>query len=256
MTYQNMPTLHQNFMQHLRDPQFVEHLFYHLSDTILVLKNLNSQFILGTEKWLEMVGASDNREIVGKTDQDFFPKHLADLYIEEDHTVFKGHNYRNRDWLVPQKPGLISSCKVSKFVVYNRDDQICGLICQLDHWKQTLGDLQTYSDMGKVADYIQNHYREDINIEKLATLAHLSESQFHRNFKKIFKTSPLNYITKVRLNSACYDLRSTRKSVFNIAIEHGFYDNSHFAKVFKHYIGQSPGSYRKNAYHEEEKAVG
>lgn len=255
MNLQKNPDLHRDFMEQLKDPQFVEHLFYHLSDTILVLKNLKSQFILGTEKWIEMVGVSDNSDIVGKTDHDFFPKHLADLYVEEDQSVFKGNNYRNRDWLVPQKPGLISSCKVSKFVVYNSQNQICGLICQLDHWKQSLGDLQSYSDMGKVADYIQNHYREDIAIEKLASLAHLSESQFHRNFKKIFKTSPLNYITKVRLNSACYELRSSQKSVFNIAIEHGFYDNSHFAKVFKHYIGQSPGQYRKKSLQLNEKVA-
>lgn len=240
------PELLEHFLNTLRDPDFIKDLFYHSPDINMVLKDRQSRFMLCTDSWLEMVDLKSHQDMIGMTDFDFFPKNLAELYVEEDQLVFKGGNYRNRDWLVPQSPGLIASCKASKFAVYDKQNQVCGLVCQLDHWRQTLGDLQTYSDMGKVADYIQNHFREDINVENLAKIAHLSESQFHRNFKKIFKTSPLNYITKVRLNSACYELRTTDKSIFNIAIDHGYYDNSHFAKVFKHYVGQSPGLYRKS----------
>lgn len=253
MLTSSISSLKNNFMEQLRDPKMIQDLFYHFPDINIVIKNLKSQFILGTNAWLDMVDVKHNDEIVGKTDLDFFPEQLAQLYIEEDQAVFRGENYRNRDWLVPQSPGFIASCKVSKFAIYDKNDRVCGLICQLDHWRQTLGESQTFTEMGKVADHIEKNYKKDIAIEDLAKLAHLSESQFHRNFKKIYKTSPLNYITKIRLNSACYELRTSKNSVFNIAIEHGYYDSSHFSKVFKQYLGQSPAMYRKTTKNMTEK---
>ena len=59
-------------MDQLRDPKMIEDLFYHFPDINIVIKSLKSQFILGTDAWLDMVDVKHNDDIVGKTDLDFF----------------------------------------------------------------------------------------------------------------------------------------------------------------------------------------
>ena len=58
--------------------------------------------------------------------------------------------------------------------------------------------------------------------------------------------TPLEYITKKRIEVAEAMLKNTSFSVLDIAFKTGFYDASHFSKVFTAKNGVSPTVYRKN----------
>jgi AraC-like DNA-binding protein len=93
-------------------------------------------------------------------------------------------------------------------------------------------------------DYIRNHYHEPLERETLARKASLSTSYFSVLFKKHTGYSPVQYITKIRLDRAKQLLRQKHLTVSDVAREVGFQDPLYFAKVFSHEIGVPPREYR------------
>ena len=94
--------------------------------------------------------------------------------------------------------------------------------------------------------YIHENYHKKITIDELAKISHLSRSSFVHKFKEICKMTPLEYITKRRIESAEYMLLNTKFSLLDIAFKCGFYDAAHFFRTFSAYKGISPSAYRKN----------
>ena len=61
----------------------------------------------------------------------------------------------------------------------------------------------------RVLDFVSYHYMEDIRIEDLAKICHISETHFRRVFTSHMKVSPLEYINSVRIHTACEFLQKT-----------------------------------------------
>jgi AraC-like DNA-binding protein/mannose-6-phosphate isomerase-like protein (cupin superfamily) len=99
--------------------------------------------------------------------------------------------------------------------------------------------------MANVMAHIRHHFREPLALEELARLAHVSVSQFQRNFKRVYHTTPIHFITRVRVHEACELLKDPNQDITNIALETGFGSSSFFATQFKRYMGESPSQYRR-----------
>jgi len=65
-------------------------------------------------------------------------------------------------------------------------------------------------------------------------------SQLDRKFKRLFQLTPQQFLLRVRLNAACQMLGSTDRSVSQIALGVGFYDQSYFTKHFRRQMGMTP----------------
>ncbi|QJD82015.1 helix-turn-helix transcriptional regulator [Cohnella herbarum] len=94
-------------------------------------------------------------------------------------------------------------------------------------------------------NYINNHYHESLEREQLARKVSLSRSYFSVLFKKYVGCSPVEYITRVRLDKAMQLLRGSNKSVSVVALEVGFHDPLYFSRVFTREIGVTPRDYRE-----------
>jgi AraC-like DNA-binding protein len=93
--------------------------------------------------------------------------------------------------------------------------------------------------------YINEYYYTGITISELATMSRLSRSSFIRKFNAICKMSPAAYIKKRRIEASEILLTSTSLSIADIAEKCGFYDASHFTKIFVQEKNVSPSKYRK-----------
>lgn len=95
-------------------------------------------------------------------------------------------------------------------------------------------------------DYIRNHYDEPLDRERLAKQTSFSTSYFSVLFKKQTGYSPVQYITKIRLDRAKWLLlREKHLSIGDVARAVGFQDPQYFTKVFAHEIGVPPSDYKK-----------
>ena len=95
--------------------------------------------------------------------------------------------------------------------------------------------------------YIERHFQEEMTVTELAGLTHYSERQFLRLFKEATGYRPMQYITRLRIHTACRLLCETELPVTEVAERCGYTDSSYFSRVFQQKCGISPKAYRKDA---------
>lgn len=95
-----------------------------------------------------------------------------------------------------------------------------------------------------VRDYLEAHCAENVSIDDLAKLAGLNPHYLIRCFRQQVGIPPHRYKQHWQLLAAKQALHSD-KPLADIAIEYGFYDQSHFNRAFKQTFALPPGAYRK-----------
>jgi len=110
---------------------------------------------------------------------------------------------------------------------------------------QAKRETETLLRIQKAIVYISAHYREDIKIEKLASLCHLSPNHFRRLFGRAIGLSPIQYLNTVRITMASTALLQNKDSISNIAYDCGYDSISSFNRQFKTQTGISPREFRK-----------
>lgn len=103
-----------------------------------------------------------------------------------------------------------------------------------------------HSKIVKIVNYIDKHFDEELTLCKIAEQFHISQSYLSRYFKDCLDISVKEYIFKIRLNKACFDLKNTDLSILDIALKNGFPNTKSMVHVFKKNLGCTPGSYRKD----------
>lgn len=97
--------------------------------------------------------------------------------------------------------------------------------------------------LNAVEEYVQTHYAQNISLQQLADLVHLSPYYFARLFKNATGMSPHNYLLQVRIDRAKELLAQEEVNLYKIAVELGFTDQSHFGRHFKKVVGITPRQY-------------
>lgn len=111
--------------------------------------------------------------------------------------------------------------------------------------KPAIVPTHVQEEMEAARQYFHEHYNEQINIEEFAQSMHSSISLFMRNFKKVFNTSPKQYILNLRMNNAQNLLETTDYSVAEIAAIVGYDNPLYFSRLFHKQKGQPPKDCRK-----------
>ncbi|WP_212940261.1 helix-turn-helix domain-containing protein [Paenibacillus antibioticophila] len=96
--------------------------------------------------------------------------------------------------------------------------------------------------------FIDQHYADELSLEKLAGLAELSPKYFAEQFKKYYAVSPMEYVAEVRLRKAKQLLASGSGPMKEIAHAVGYRDEFYFSRKFKKSFGVSPSAYLKTRH--------
>ena len=97
----------------------------------------------------------------------------------------------------------------------------------------------------QITDWMAEHVAEDLNLDRLAAQAGLSKFHFHRLFKSAMGLSPSRHHINLRMNAARQLLHETKKTVVDVALDVGYTNPSHFAKLFRRETGLTPSEYRR-----------
>ena len=96
----------------------------------------------------------------------------------------------------------------------------------------------------KARDYIQEHQGEKLSLGQVARAVNMSTFYFCKTFKKITGINFTDYLSRVRIEKSKNLLLNPNLRVSEIAFEVGFQSLTHFNRVFKKILGQSPTDYR------------
>lgn len=106
-------------------------------------------------------------------------------------------------------------------------------------------DHQHTDRLIKVIRYIKDHLHTQISLKQVAEIACMTEQSFCRFFRNRTKRSFSQYLLDQRISYACTLLIQTDKSIAEISDMCGYKSSSHFCKVFKDQISQSPYQYKR-----------
>ena len=105
-----------------------------------------------------------------------------------------------------------------------------------------------------IAQKIQGEYTSHLQVSALAQSFGMSRFRFARFFRQNFGCGCNEYITRLRIRTACRFLTAQQMSVTDVAHACGFNDASYFARQFRAHLKQSPQEYSRRMSRTNEKS--
>ena len=101
------------------------------------------------------------------------------------------------------------------------------------------------NDITNAIDYINTNYMNPIHIDDLSRVNCTCTSTLQRSFLAATGTSPMRYVTKLRMSITTLLLETTNISVFEISIDVGYNSVSSFNRHFLNEYGTTPSQWRR-----------
>lgn len=93
--------------------------------------------------------------------------------------------------------------------------------------------------------HIDSHYKDDITLDSLANLVHVSKYHIIHTFTEEYGISPIKYLSNKRIEESCHLLQTTDYPLSSISRTLGFSSPSYFSQAFKKEMHVAPLEYRK-----------
>jgi len=221
-------------------------LFDHLPGVSFYCKDAHGRFMLVSRSFLQHHQLRHEREILGLTDFDVAPHHMASGYVRDDARMLSGKTRcveRVELWFDEQ--GTPDWFFVSKLPLKDAAGRICGTAGVVRRAAEHEMQLPIIQHVARGVEIIRRDFAGPVVLSSVARKCGLSERHFQRRFQHAFGFSPQEFLMKTRVIAALKLLQETNLSAAEIAIRCGFVDGSSFAEQFRQRVGQSPTAYRK-----------
>lgn len=219
-------------------------LFDFLDDVQFWIKDVEGRYVRANRALLANYGFTSDADILGRTDRELFPPHLADQYQLDDRRVLAGAEIRNRIELVGRPDHSTGWHRTDKLPLRAADGRIIGttgITRDLDAGsEEALPDRE----LGPVVERIRARYAEPLAKPALARLLGASVRTLERRFAAGFGMSLVAYQRSLRMHQACHLLVSGDDTVTEIALALGYADHSHFTREFRRMFAVPPRTYR------------
>lgn len=165
---------------------------------------------------------------------------------------FRGETVRFQDLEIPLQ-GIIhrfesdelcldnSFQNITCFPIFDDENQLAYVV----HVFVTSRLYSGRDEMVRAKEYMESHWLEDFDLDKVARAANLSRYHFSRLFKRYASTTPYGYYQAVKINRLKEKLRDKNLSVGAAFSACGLAYNGHYARLFREKVGMTPSQYRK-----------
>ncbi|HLK27365.1 MAG TPA: AraC family transcriptional regulator [Puia sp.] len=260
-------------------PHFYEHLHRHKEMQIMWIIKGEGTFIAGNNMQrfksgdIYIIGA--NQPHVFKSDPVYFDKrrkkgvHSLMIFLNTDGPLAKLFDLPEmksiKKFLAITPNGLQAPSKFQSAIanamteVKNKTNaqqitsfiQLLQMLSNLKKWKMlSMENIEyaiTDSDglrMNNIYQYTMANYTNNIPLDKIASIAHLTPQAFCRYFKKHTLKTFVTFLNEVRISEACKRMiAGDYDSISSIAYQTGFSNTVTFNRVFKQITGTSPKVY-------------
>jgi AraC-like DNA-binding protein len=235
-----------DLLRHLDDPRVPFELFDHVPGVYLFIKDREHRFVKVNRGTLQLHACETEDEMLGFTDFDFHPPAFASQYTEEDRRVMESRRtLSDQVWLVTGADGMphwYLSTKIPLIGIAGDVIGIAGVMRPFNHTGEAPGE---YRRLTPALEFVLEHFGDRVTVDDIAKRAHLSVSHLQREFQRIFGMTPSDYLLRVRLLMARRRLEQTNEPIGKLALDCGFYDQSHFTRAFRRATGLRPLDYRR-----------
>ena len=235
----------QHFIARLGGPLQFQELFEHLPGVYFFVKDRRSRMVSASQPFWEHLGAKSEADIIGRTDDEFFPQHAADHFRRDDELVMStGRPLIGRVELWYNEQRVLDWFVTNKHPIRDARGAVIGLMGIVRSYEGQRRSMQPMSLINSTIEYIREHHHERLTVAELATRADLSPRHLHRKFREVFGLSVREFLVKTRVQAASDALLHSDRSIAQVAVDFGFCDQSAFTQVFRKHMGLTPRQFR------------
>jgi AraC family L-rhamnose operon regulatory protein RhaS len=139
-----------------------------------------------------------------------------------------------------EHPGLFHELRVIQMTA-----QLVLELARILHTQENAAKLGDVARFSRLLVELAKTCTEPWTLEQMAARLKLRRTRFGELFHHYTGDTPLHYLSRLRIERARYLLRTTRRSVTEIALDCGFSSSQHFARVFHEFTGDTASAYRK-----------
>lgn len=244
------------FFALLTTPYTGEELFDCLNDLVYFVKNERAEYVVVNRTLMERCGATDKSQIIGRTAEDLFPAPLGRSYREQDEGLIRTGTAIVNQLELHLYPGRDTGwCLTNKLPLRGAEGRVVGLVGSSQDLQPPAEEAVGYEDVAKAIQFARDHLERRPTLGALAAAAGMSDYQFDRRVRRLFRLTTGQMLLKLRIDAAAEMLRDADRPVAQIALACGYSDQSAFARQFRRTIGLTPLEYR-SAYRQKPGAKG
>jgi len=225
------------------DAADVEALFDSIPDVLFFIKDREGRYTHVNATMLRRLDLRSRKDIIGRRASEVYPSGLGANYGLQDQQVLQGaviDNLLELHLFSDQEPGWCLTCKRPLVV----DGQVAGIIGISRDLSSREGVESDYLSLREALVHMNLHYAENVRIDDLLAITGFSRSKLERTFQKVFQLTPLQLLTRIRIQAAMHRLHGPG-SIAAIAQACGFSDQSAFTRRFVAIVGMTPREYRQ-----------
>ena len=233
-----------DFFARMEGSQTLRELFEHIPGVFFFVKDAEGRHITANRAILRRYGVKNEQELVGALAEDCFPAEVAKAYREDDQKVItSGKPIIDRLELWYDEQHHLDWFLTTKLPLRDKSGEIIGVVGII----RRDGERMRHHDVREVAaaiQYARQHCKTHITTTDLARAAGVSERHLNRQVQKTLGISPYELVLRTRIQSTAEALAQTSAPIIDIALNHGFCDQSAFTQQFKKRTGMTPRQFR------------
>ena len=202
---------------------------------------------------LEINGGTDIDMLVGHYNLREDPVCIEICGKESIERAFRGETLTYHDFpapiqdvmdrgLIDEKPFEAATMDIYTMPLWSKDELVCVVmffyVNNMYHGR---------NDMAKAREYIETHWKEDFDIDKIAGSVNMSQRHFRRIFKDIVKETPMEFYQRIKLENIQEKLLDNSLSVEEAFESCGVDSHGSYFKLFKERVGMTPSEFRKTS---------
>ena len=234
--------------------QGLNYQFYDLLPIPIEVFSSDGTCVFMNRAWQELHNFTDPSLTVGKYNLKNDPVCLEIMGQESMDKVFRGEAWSDPDFPIPIQDalerGVISekpyeAATMNMFMLPIWDgDTFAYTVC----FATVKNMYKGRADIAKAQAYIDEHWKDEFDLDKTAHSANLSKRHFQRIFKEVTDSTPIEYYHNVKINKIKEKLSDETLSIEQVFEACGVNSRNLYLKLFKEKTGMSPLEYRKNTH--------
>lgn len=215
-----------------------------VSELAVAVKDAMGRILFANRAYVRAAGRKTASDVLGRAAAELFPLETARVADELEREVLEtGRPVVDRLCRVVAD-GLPEAVYVSVRPVVAADGARIGTVFTSVRAENRHPCAAGFAPVRRALLYVDRHYPEQLSVGALAHASGYSTARFRLLFRQIVGMSPSDYVMSVRIAAAKRLLLTSAKRISDIAVETGFFDQSHFIRAFRKRTGTTPLRYR------------
>ena len=119
------------------------------------------------------------------------------------------------------------------------------MIAEISRYSQRTRNGRPIARIELVRELIHERFSDSLTLAAISELVGLHPVYVAQAFRKAYGSTVGEYTRRLRVESACRELSKLDLPIARIAVNVGFFDQSHFTRTFRRLVGVTPAEYRK-----------